>query len=135
MDEKSVSPFFCCCENGVRYLKELRLWEGSLVTFPMNEAAQVTSVKTLADIQPLLHSITDASDAEVTRQLRSINGELKRLLRKESLCECDSPECMAGDCVDCSKPDCVDENCEGCVGVEELAALKQLAMSLKSLVQ
>jgi HK97 family phage prohead protease len=32
-------------ENGVRQLKELRLWEGSIVTFPMNEAAMVTSVK------------------------------------------------------------------------------------------
>lgn len=32
-------------ENGVRHLKELRLWEGSIVTFPMNEAAMITSVK------------------------------------------------------------------------------------------
>lgn len=32
-------------KNGIRYLKELRLWEGSLVTFPMNELAGVTSVK------------------------------------------------------------------------------------------
>lgn len=32
-------------EGGVRHLKELRLWEGSLVTFPMNEMATVTSVK------------------------------------------------------------------------------------------
>lgn len=32
-------------EGGVRHLKELRLWEGSLVTFPMNEMAGVTSVK------------------------------------------------------------------------------------------
>ena len=32
-------------ENGVRLLKEVRLWEGSIVTFPMNEAAMITSVK------------------------------------------------------------------------------------------
>jgi hypothetical protein len=32
-------------DNGVRQLKELRLWEGSIVTFPMNESAMVTSVK------------------------------------------------------------------------------------------
>ncbi|HJY91598.1 MAG TPA: HK97 family phage prohead protease, partial [Candidatus Acidoferrum sp.] len=32
-------------ENGVRRLKELRLWEGSIVTFPMNTAALITSVK------------------------------------------------------------------------------------------
>lgn len=31
--------------DGVRQLKELRLWEGSIVTFPMNEAAAITAVK------------------------------------------------------------------------------------------
>jgi HK97 family phage prohead protease len=34
-------------ENGVRQLKEVRLWEGSIVTFPMNEAAMVTSIKSV----------------------------------------------------------------------------------------
>lgn len=33
--------------GGVRHLKELRLYEGSVVTFPMNESASVTSVKSL----------------------------------------------------------------------------------------
>jgi uncharacterized protein len=32
-------------DKGVRRLKELRLWEGSAVTFPMCEPAQITSVK------------------------------------------------------------------------------------------
>ncbi|HYK63809.1 MAG TPA: HK97 family phage prohead protease [Patescibacteria group bacterium] len=32
-------------ENGVRQLKELRLWEGSVVTFPMNPEAMVLAVK------------------------------------------------------------------------------------------
>jgi uncharacterized protein len=32
-------------ENGVRHIKEAKLYETSLVTFPMNELAQVTSVK------------------------------------------------------------------------------------------
>ncbi len=32
-------------DQGVRHLKEIRLWEGSIVTFPMNEMAQITSVK------------------------------------------------------------------------------------------
>jgi HK97 family phage prohead protease len=31
--------------DGVRHLKEIKLWEISLVTFPCNESAQVTSVK------------------------------------------------------------------------------------------
>jgi HK97 family phage prohead protease len=34
-------------ENGVRQLKEVRLWEGSIVTFPMNESAMVTSIKSM----------------------------------------------------------------------------------------
>lgn len=32
-------------ENGIRHLKEIRLWEGSVVTFPMNLRAVITSVK------------------------------------------------------------------------------------------
>lgn len=32
-------------QNGVRHLKEIRLYEGSIVTFPMNELAAVTAVK------------------------------------------------------------------------------------------
>jgi HK97 family phage prohead protease len=32
-------------DAGVRHLKEIRLWEGSVVTFPMNELAQIHSVK------------------------------------------------------------------------------------------
>jgi HK97 family phage prohead protease len=32
-------------KDGVRYLEELRLWEGSVVTFPMNENAVITGVK------------------------------------------------------------------------------------------
>jgi HK97 family phage prohead protease len=32
-------------DAGVRKLKELRLWEGSIVTFPMNEACQILSIK------------------------------------------------------------------------------------------
>jgi uncharacterized protein len=32
-------------ENDVRQLKEVRLWEGSVVTFPMNEACMITGVK------------------------------------------------------------------------------------------
>lgn len=36
-------------EDGVRRLKELRLWEGSIVTFPMNQAAMVTAIKALRE--------------------------------------------------------------------------------------
>jgi HK97 family phage prohead protease len=36
-------------EGNVRLLKELRLWEGSVVTFPMNTAAMVTAIKALRE--------------------------------------------------------------------------------------
>jgi len=36
-------------EGKVRRLKELRLWEGSIVTFPMNEAAMVTAIKAMKE--------------------------------------------------------------------------------------
>jgi HK97 family phage prohead protease len=36
--------------DGVRRLSELKLWEISLVTFPMNPAAQVTAVKGVEDV-------------------------------------------------------------------------------------
>jgi HK97 family phage prohead protease len=36
-------------DKGVRYLKELRLWEGSIVTFPMNELAMITSIKAMRE--------------------------------------------------------------------------------------
>lgn len=36
-------------EGGVRKLKEIRLWEGSVCTFPMNEAAMVTAIKALRE--------------------------------------------------------------------------------------
>lgn len=35
-------------ENGIRHLKEIRLYQGSIVTFPMNEMAMVTAIKALS---------------------------------------------------------------------------------------
>lgn len=37
-------------EDGVRLLKELKLWEVSTTAFPMNEAAQVAAVKSIEQI-------------------------------------------------------------------------------------
>lgn len=42
-------------ESGVRTLTDVQLWETSLVTFPANDAARITSVKGAE-----LHAITDA---------------------------------------------------------------------------
>lgn len=48
-------------DGDVRVLTELRLWEVSCVTFPMNESAQIQSVKSLS-----------LSDDEVQHHLKSI---------------------------------------------------------------
>jgi len=41
-------------ESGISTLKELELWETSLVTFPANDAARVTGVKTIRDFEKFL---------------------------------------------------------------------------------
>jgi hypothetical protein len=68
-------------EGDVRQLKELRLWEISVVTFPMNESATISSVKSLA-----------LSDGEVQHHLRAIrrhqkaiHGHVKALLGADEL--------------------------------------------------
>ena len=52
----------------VRELTELRLWEMSIVTFPMNESAQIQSVKSLS-----------VSDDEVQHRLREIRRHQKAM--------------------------------------------------------
>jgi hypothetical protein len=51
--------------TGIRTLKKVDLWEVSLVTFPANDAARVSAVKTI-------ESISSLSDAE--RYLRDAGG-------------------------------------------------------------
>lgn len=38
-------------EDEIRVLQKVDLWEGSIVTFPMNEAAQLTSIKKLPETE------------------------------------------------------------------------------------
>jgi hypothetical protein len=40
--------------EGIRHLKEIRLWEVSLVVFPANRKATIGNVKTMADLSALL---------------------------------------------------------------------------------
>lgn len=47
-------------KSGTRLLKELELYEVSLVTFPMNEMATVTSVKSVADDVESVNSLLQA---------------------------------------------------------------------------
>ena len=51
-------------ENNIRLITELELWEISLVTFPANEAAVVTSVKKLEKIGKLESRIKDSCFAD-----------------------------------------------------------------------
>jgi HK97 family phage prohead protease len=55
-------------DGDVRQLKELRLWEFSVVTFPMNESAQISSVKSLS-----------VSDDEVQMHLKAISRHQKAI--------------------------------------------------------
>lgn len=57
-------------EKGVRQLKEIKLYEGSVVTFPMNELAQVTSVK----------SVLDAMDAD--DPMKGLNDLIEKYLKQ-----------------------------------------------------
>jgi hypothetical protein len=67
--------------DGTRALQELRLWEGSIVTFPMNPLAAVSSVKSAAEVEAYLKHLTPSDiDAELLAHLRSIAGEVKRLI-------------------------------------------------------
>jgi hypothetical protein len=65
-------------ENGVRHLKELRLWEVSVVTFPVNEAAVVTSVKSIDDARRILREAA-ANPADKTA-VRSLLKEIQSLI-------------------------------------------------------
>ena len=57
--------------NGVRYLKELRLYEGSVVTFPMNGLAGVTAVKATERKGEFLNELTDRQLYDAGQQMLS----------------------------------------------------------------
>ena len=63
----------------VRRLKEIDLWEVSLVTFPANDAARVTGVKNLATIQDVEESLRDAGYSR--SEAKSLISRIKDLQR------------------------------------------------------
>jgi HK97 family phage prohead protease len=128
-------------DDGTRTLREIRLFEISLVAVPCALAAQITSVKSLSQVECLLSGIKRGDvtgDAALAAQLRGIDLTLKSLLRKNTMCDCNCEECLDGHCEDCSDDECVDPNCEGSVkagkAVEQLALLKSFDASLKTIV-
>jgi HK97 family phage prohead protease len=44
-------------KEGIRILREIKLWEYSLTPFPMNPEAQVTGVKSVEEFEQLLHRV------------------------------------------------------------------------------
>jgi uncharacterized protein len=67
-------------EDGVRHLKELRLWEGSIVTFPMNQLATVTGVKALSDDDRAKHfKAIDEHLKAIGRHQRGVREHLKAM--------------------------------------------------------
>lgn len=121
--------------DGTRTIREIKLYEISLVAIPANPLALVTSVKSLQQVDALLHGIKSGDvTGDTLAQLRAIDLTLKSLLQKDALCECDCPKCTDGDCVDCSDPDCADPNCEGTKDAETMKLLKSFAAELKSII-
>ena len=66
-------------DDGTRLLREIRLHEISLVAVPAAPRAQVTSVKSLADVRYLLKNFRDV-DEDGLGELLAIDSELRRLL-------------------------------------------------------
>ena len=65
---------------GVRHLEELRLWEVSIVTFPMNEDATISSVKGLDTARLILSEAATSADTEVITQLRKLLKDVTQML-------------------------------------------------------
>jgi uncharacterized protein len=64
----------------VRHLTELRLWEMSIVTFPMNEMALVSGVKSLSDADRAKHlKAIDEHRKAIDRHQRGIRESLKAM--------------------------------------------------------
>ena len=64
--------------SGIRHLKELRLWEVSIVTWGMNEFAQIEEVKSLAERLQLEVKIGRLSRAKLA-SLKPIIAAIKAL--------------------------------------------------------
>lgn len=59
-------------QNGIRHLKEIKLYEGSIVTFPMNELALITSVKSgKEDKGDFIEELRKIELSDLAYQLRS----------------------------------------------------------------
>ena len=77
-------------DAGIRHLTELKLWEVSAVTFPMNTSAQVFSVKgrdataSLTAAARFIKSVLAVDDDEARSRIKEIAAHCKTLLGAEA---------------------------------------------------
>jgi HK97 family phage prohead protease len=114
-------------DTGVRNLSELKLWEVSIVTFPMNEAATISSVKSLEDARRILSEAATSDDQEQMKQLRALLKDVAQLLTPDVCEECGGELDENGDCVDCQNNDALQAEDEKQAAV----ILQRLAFELK----
>jgi uncharacterized protein len=68
-------------DGDIRHLTELKLWEVSVVTFPMNEMAVVSGIKSLSDEDRAKHMrAIDEHRKAIDRHQRGIRIHLKSML-------------------------------------------------------
>lgn len=68
-------------DDGTRVLREIRLFEISVVAIPAAPRAQIAAVKTLGDVRHILHALrSETVDETALDDLREIDAELKALL-------------------------------------------------------
>lgn len=64
-------------KNGTRHLQELKLWEVSIVTFPMNEMASVTGIKAAEEAQLSLAEFIEDEKLKFKALFEQYAAELK----------------------------------------------------------
>jgi len=72
--------------KGQRELKELRLWEVSLVTFPMNVESTITAMKKLHSVRDVEHILRDAGVPNAMAKAIAVDGydvAVKKLAKGE----------------------------------------------------
>jgi uncharacterized protein len=134
-----------------RKLKEIRLWEISLVTFPCNEEAQVTDVKSVAELSNTVNTLTaslEALMAKMTELVDTNNNLLKSQLPPDAqtadgdttpVVEEASPDTLddanpAAPVIDDAAPEVIEEvidevDLSGCFFAESLAIQNALDMT------
>ncbi|OUO69430.1 peptidase U35 [Anaerotruncus colihominis] len=70
-------------ENGIRHLREVKLWEVSIVTWAMNPEATITDYKQATDASGFLDAFLEAATSEV-KAGRKISGTRLKALKDAS---------------------------------------------------